>query len=216
MPISIHEATSCRKSWKSDQFASFLAVRVGLLFNFGKNFFVSVVKKNLQKIKKIIMTPEWFEHPAFWSGVKRATVAPWSLLFKKWNSTTLFIIYHQTMGCIKSVYHWEHLELFCNKGLKWKSFLKTNNKLSDSYRICQQNFFYKANKTANTIKHSQTVIRSSSQRLAGPGFLTVYFSDSVLDGLAFVIGGFSVADKQFSLTKFLQVKGRRFLDQEQS
>ena len=32
--------------------------------------------------KKILMTPTWFEHAAFWSGVRRATVAPRSQSYK--------------------------------------------------------------------------------------------------------------------------------------
>ena len=31
---------------------------------------------------KILLTPTWFEHAAFWSGVRRATVAPRSQVFK--------------------------------------------------------------------------------------------------------------------------------------
>ena len=34
-------------------------------------------KVNIEKKKcKIFLTPTWFEHAAFWSGVRRATVAP--------------------------------------------------------------------------------------------------------------------------------------------
>ncbi len=31
------------------------------------------------EMQKKIMTPEWLEHPTFWSGVRRATIAPWGL-----------------------------------------------------------------------------------------------------------------------------------------
>ena len=34
------------------------------------------------KTSKIFVTPTWFEHAAFWSGVRRATVAPRSLIIK--------------------------------------------------------------------------------------------------------------------------------------
>ena len=44
----------------------------------GKHFFF---KKNYQWKK--FMTPTWFEHAAFWSGVRRATVAPRSQLNHK-------------------------------------------------------------------------------------------------------------------------------------
>ena len=36
--------------------------------------------KKVKRDLKNILTPTWFEHAAFWSGVRRATVAPRSLL----------------------------------------------------------------------------------------------------------------------------------------
>ena len=36
----------------------------------------------LSKLAKTWLTPTWFEHAAFWSGVRRATVAPRSQVFK--------------------------------------------------------------------------------------------------------------------------------------
>ena len=32
------------------------------------------------------LTPTWFEHAAFWSGVRRATIAPRSPSYRKWSN----------------------------------------------------------------------------------------------------------------------------------
>ena len=40
--------------------------------------------------QKIILTPTWFEHAAFWSGVRRATVAPRSHDVRKWKNYDRF------------------------------------------------------------------------------------------------------------------------------
>ena len=43
------------------------------------------VKWRKRKREKMYLTPTWFEHATFWSGVRRATVAPrsrWKLLFE--------------------------------------------------------------------------------------------------------------------------------------
>ena len=33
-------------------------------------------KQKFYRLKNVVLTPTWFEHAAFWSGVRRATVAP--------------------------------------------------------------------------------------------------------------------------------------------
>ena len=47
------------------------------LFQFNINTITYIIIYiRIYYINKIIMTPTWFEHAAFWSGVRRATVAP--------------------------------------------------------------------------------------------------------------------------------------------
>jgi hypothetical protein len=45
-----------------------------------RHFVIWVFK--VVQAKKILLTPTWFEHAAFWSGVRRATVAPRSQSYK--------------------------------------------------------------------------------------------------------------------------------------
>ena len=46
------------------------------------------VSRVLSSKKKILLTPTWFEHAAFWSGVRRATVAPRSQVM--WGPTEIW------------------------------------------------------------------------------------------------------------------------------
>ena len=47
------------------------------------------------------MTPTWFEHATFWSGVRRATVAPRSLMFWLIQPYLNIVWFQQRAGCIR-------------------------------------------------------------------------------------------------------------------
>ena len=56
-----------------------------------------------QKKKKLLLTPTWFEHATFWSGVRRATVAPRSHSWEKSHRKSIHPEFWSVMANYSSV-----------------------------------------------------------------------------------------------------------------
>ena len=68
-----------------------LALNYVLQVNFRLDIMLFELIKKIIIIIKKNMTPTWFEHATFWSGVRRATVAPRSRMYSE--------IYTQVIEC---------------------------------------------------------------------------------------------------------------------
>ena len=93
-----------------------------IFFNSQSNFFYSnstdYKSSKFDLTQKMTLT--WIEHAAFWSGIRRATIAPQSLLLKIFKKS----VHKQVYYFAELFFRWEKYKYLKKTFLFWLNYLK--------------------------------------------------------------------------------------------